>query len=100
MPEDILVMLIISLLIFWFIYRVIRSINILPMSLPDPLPTVSHCTSITIDPPSGWMYGFPKEISILEYESEEFNMGDWLVQNGYPKDNVPFALEHIRIWVN
>jgi len=33
-----------------------------------------------IDPPSGWKYGFPKEIP----EDVE-NTTQWLVDNGYPK---------------
>ena len=48
-----------------------------------------------IDAPSGWMYGFPKEIpeSVTDVEK-------WLVENGYPKamidrfeKNFPY-----RIW--
>ena len=33
-----------------------------------------------IDPPSGWKYGFPKEIP----EDVE-NTTQWLIDNGYPK---------------
>jgi hypothetical protein len=33
-----------------------------------------------IDPPSGWKYGFPKEIP----EHVE-NTTEWLIDNGYPK---------------
>tara|TARA_B100000949_G_scaffold107450_1_gene95432 strand:- start:1067 stop:1372 length:306 start_codon:yes stop_codon:yes gene_type:complete len=33
-----------------------------------------------IDPPSGWMYGFPKAIP---NDVKDFNK--WLVENGYPQ---------------
>ena len=33
-----------------------------------------------IDPPSGWMYGFPKEIP--EHVDDTCK---WLVENGYPE---------------
>ena len=36
-----------------------------------------------IDPPSGWIYGFPKEIP-ESVESDKIN--EWLVNNGYPQD--------------
>jgi hypothetical protein len=36
-----------------------------------------------IDPPSGWKYGFPKEIP----EDVE-NTRDWLIQNGYPQAEI------------
>lgn len=34
-----------------------------------------------IDPPSGWMYGFPKVCTAKEGQ----NHSDWLVEQGYPK---------------
>lgn len=34
-----------------------------------------------IDPPSGWMYGFPKEYT--KKPDEDFN--EWLVHEGYPQ---------------
>lgn len=36
-----------------------------------------------IDPPSGWMYGFPKEIP-----KDVENVLEWLIENGYPKDKI------------
>ena len=33
-----------------------------------------------IDPPSGWMYGFPKEIP-----EDVDNTTEWLIDNGYPE---------------
>lgn len=50
---------------------------------------------IWVDPPNGWMYGFPKFM-----ENPEQNMNKWLLENGYPKymidqfeDGVP-----VRCW--
>ena len=34
-----------------------------------------------IDPPSGWMYGFPKKYS----EEVDGDMIEWLLSQGYPK---------------
>jgi hypothetical protein len=48
-------------------------------------------TKIFIDPPSGWKYGFPKEAPSNIREME--NANEWLVQNGYPQDEVD-------IWMN
>jgi hypothetical protein len=36
-----------------------------------------------IDPPSGWRYGFPKEIS-----SDIKDVKTWLVENGYPQEEI------------
>jgi hypothetical protein len=36
-----------------------------------------------IDPPSGWKYGFPKEIP--EHVN---NTRDWLIDNGYPVEEI------------
>ena len=38
---------------------------------------------ILIDPPSGWMYGFPK---VLPEGTE--NVTEWLISEGYPKELV------------
>lgn len=40
---------------------------------------------IMIDPPSGWMFGFPKRLTIPDEEKENFNMRNWLLENGYPE---------------
>ena len=37
--------------------------------------------AIVIDPPQGWLYGFPKEIP----ESKIKNMTEWLIEQGYPE---------------
>ena len=38
-----------------------------------------------IDPPSGWMYGFPKE---LPEDIDPNNANKWLVENGYPQEEI------------
>jgi hypothetical protein len=46
-----------------------------------------------IDPPSGWKYGFPKE---LPDDIKDFKQ--WLIDNGYPESEVDFAMKHCRMW--
>lgn len=36
-----------------------------------------------IDPPSGWLYGFPKEIP-----EDIKDVKAWLIQNGYPMKEI------------
>jgi len=50
-----------------------------------------------IDPPSGWRYGFPKELP-KEVKPEDIN--DWLVTEGYPKEIIDDLGEffHFRVW--
>ena len=36
-----------------------------------------------IDPPHGWLYGFPKPIP-----EEVTDLHEWLLQNGYPERNL------------
>lgn len=42
-----------------------------------------------VDPPSGWMYGFPK---IWDSEKDK-PIPEWLAENGYPE-----KATHIRTW--
>ena len=47
------------------------------------------------DPPSGWRYGFPKQIP------EDLLPGDfkqWVLDSGYPTEDIDFALNYGRIW--
>ena len=37
-----------------------------------------------IDPPSGWKWGFPKTVTLEEYEKIK-DLKEWCVQMGYPK---------------
>ena len=49
-----------------------------------------------IDPPEGWMYGFPKELP----KGVE-NVVEWLIENDYPKSKIDKLGEHFycRHWV-
>jgi hypothetical protein len=48
---------------------------------------------IMVDPPQGYLYGFPKACpqSILH---DEKKFGTWLTEQGYPDANPPY----IRAW--
>jgi hypothetical protein len=45
-----------------------------------------------IDPPSGWAYGFPKELP--EGKSYE----ELLRESGYPEQDIELALSYSRVW--
>jgi vacuolar-type H+-ATPase subunit I/STV1 len=47
-----------------------------------------------IDPPSGWMYGFPRIHDRPNHQSLE----EWLVEKGYPARDAGWASEHCRYW--
>ena len=50
------------------------------------------------DPPSGWKYGFPKEIP---YEiSEDGGTRNWLLENGYPQSEIDACGDYffVRFW--
>jgi hypothetical protein len=44
------------------------------------------------DPPSGWMYGFPKPYQPLPGES----LRDTLKRDGYPEKDLDMACRHCR----
>ena len=44
--------------------------------------------TIVVDPPEGWMYGFP---AVLQDNYEQ-----QLRDAGYPEKNIPLALKHSR----
>ena len=48
---------------------------------------------LLIDPPSGWMYGFPD----YWIEEDHGSMEDFLRFKKYPEKDIDFALEHMRI---
>lgn len=50
------------------------------------------------DPPSGWKYGFPKEVpeSVLKGKDGEFKQ--WILDQGYPEKDIDFALKYGRYW--
>ena len=51
---------------------------------------------IIIDPPSGWLYGFPKEIP----KDRLKDVTEWLIEQGYPKKTIDDFGEHFvyRTW--
>ena len=52
--------------------------------------------TMMIDPPAGWRYGFPK---VLHSSIKgELALAAWLVDNGYPEEDVDLALKHSRMW--
>lgn len=46
------------------------------MAKPNKSAVIVKC----IDPPQGWIYGFPKAIP-----EEVVDIKEWLINNGYPK---------------
>ena len=46
-----------------------------------------------IDPPSGWKYGFPKE---LPEDVEDIKQ--WLIDNGYPEKDIDENIKYCRMW--
>lgn len=54
---------------------------------------------LIIDPPSGWMYGFPKPVH-EEFHTlgDDFDLRRWLVSEGYPKKDVELAIKYSRYW--
>ena len=46
-----------------------------------------------VDPPSGWMYGFPEILP-----DDVVNLRQWLIDKGYPERDVDFAMNHMRTW--
>lgn len=58
--------------------------------------TPAFFTKATVyDPPSGWMYGFPKQ-----YKPRDANepLEETLVRDGYPALDAEFAAQHCRFW--
>jgi hypothetical protein len=51
---------------------------------------------IVIDPPSGWKYGFPKILP--NYIKGSDLLSNWLLDNGYPQEDIELALKHSRYW--
>jgi hypothetical protein len=45
-----------------------------------------------IDPPNGWLYGFPATLP------EGTTAHQLLVDYGYPEEHIEWALEHMRWW--
>ena len=51
---------------------------------------------LMIDPPSGWKYGFPKELTVDGTQT----VIEWLIDNGYPKHEIERFGDHFpcRHW--
>lgn len=47
-----------------------------------------------IDPPSGHLYGFPKVFD----KPDNVSLEEWLIENGYPDFDTPWALKYCRYW--
>ena len=49
-----------------------------------------------IDPPEGWMYGFPKKMPVDKIPV----MTEWILENGYPKKSMEAYGKyfHVRYW--
>jgi hypothetical protein len=45
---------------------------------------------IMIDPPFGWLYGFPKVCP----DDRLGNVNEWLVEEGYPKEEIESYGQH------
>ena len=48
--------------------------------------------TVLVDPPSGWLYGFPKPMPV---DTKDVN--EWLVQNGYPRKQIILMGEHFYV---
>ncbi len=55
--------------------------------------------SLTIDPPSGWKYGFPKAVTQEQYKSIT-DLKQWCIDNGYPKSEADSYGKHFHIQIN
>lgn len=53
--------------------------------------------AIIVDPPSGWMYGFPKAVPDAVWKDEK-KFDRWIVEQGYPEHEWGWAKKHIRVW--
>jgi hypothetical protein len=53
--------------------------------------------TLVIDPPSGWRFGFPKPAP-ENFFDDSFDLGAWLIDSGYPAEDIPFAIKHSRYW--
>lgn len=47
-----------------------------------------------VDPPQGYKYGFPKEVT----EEAYLDFRKFLLDNGYPEKDVEFAMKYCRMW--
>ena len=55
---------------------------------------IMAATKLVVDPPSGWMYGFP---TVWDKEKHP-ELKDFLREKGYPEKDLEFAMNHMRMW--
>lgn len=55
-----------------------------------PMSEETKTTSIFIDPPSGWKYGFPKQAPATLREMNGDDLNEWLLRNGYPEEEINY----------
>ncbi len=56
-------------------------------------------TFLTIDPPSGWKYGFPKAVTQEQYKLIT-DLKQWCIDNGYPKEEAHSYGDYFHIQIN
>jgi len=44
-----------------------------------------------VDPPSGWLYGFPK----VWDSTNDSPVDEWLIEQGYPEEGM---VSYVRMW--
>lgn len=61
---------------------------------------IMYSTKLICDPPSGWKYGFPKQVPDDIRDGDESTFIQWLVQSGYPKSIIDSLGKHffLRFW--
>lgn len=52
---------------------------------------------LIVDPPEGWKYGFPKPIPEDIIKTRQ-SFEAWLIEQGYPIDELGFAVKYSRYW--
>ena len=57
-----------------------------------PIDPLSMENKLIVDPPSGWLYGFPMELPA----GKDFK--ELLRENCYPEKDIEFAMLHTRQW--
>lgn len=55
--------------------------------------TLFSCKKIWIDPPHGWMYGFP-----AIWDTTKFSIDEFLREHHYPEKDIEFACQYMRMW--
>ena len=63
--------------------------------MQDWIERLNAAEEVFIDPPSGWMYGFPALWNRKEYP----DVNDFLRAKGYPEDQIEFGAQMLRMWL-